>query len=264
MRELPNWWENCCPGASGGVTNTVWLNQQSRVWCPGIGTTEIRTLGGGVQREVIRIPDLIGAIAETACVAKVTRHAGSYGFTTLDRSDSAELPAAQESLCHTASIRHKAAASPHGKLIQVAEGKTMAQVGSHRTMLQIGAIGILNEASYVAISIAQVFGESVGREKVETIGKPFVQRGLEGIVEHLQLWEVERQNRRHIGLLIEISAAKVRKRAVARGIRPAEIGVENLRGLVEITSLMVPQMVSPSTYVADLSDRSSERTDAAR
>ena len=121
-------------------------------------------------------------------------------------------------------------------------------------MLQIGAIGILNEAAYVAISIAQVLGESVGREEVETIGKPFVQRCLEGIVEHLQLWEVEQQYRRHVGLLIEISSPKVRKRAAARGSRPAEIGVENLRCLVEVTSLMVPQMVSPSTYVADLSD----------
>ena len=31
MRELPNMCADCCPGASGGATNTAWLNQQSSV-----------------------------------------------------------------------------------------------------------------------------------------------------------------------------------------------------------------------------------------
>src|SRR5262249_1128400 len=130
----------------------------------------------------------------------------------------------------------------------------MAQIGSYRTMLQIGTIRVLYEATYVAICIAQIFGEGVSSQEIKAICKSFVQRRLEGVVEHLQLWKIEGKHRSHIGLLIEVSSAEVWKRTAARGGRPAEIGIENLRCLVKVARFMVPQVIGARAYVGDLRD----------
>ena len=142
---------------------------------------------------------------------------------------------------------------PNGKFIEVADGEAVAQVGHDGAVLQIGAIRILDEAADVAVGIAQVLGEGVRRQEIETVGEAFVQRCLECVVEHLQLRKVQRQDCGHVRLLVEIAPSKVRN-AVTR-VGAAEVGVQNLQRLVQIAGFVVPQMIGASSDVSDLSQK---------
>ena len=131
--------------------------------------------------------------------------------------------------------------------------KRCRRVRRHRSVFEVGSIGILNKPSDVAVGIAQVLGKGVGSQEIKSIGKAFVQRCLECVVKHLELREVQRQDRSQVGLLVKVPPAKVRD-AIA-GVRPAEIGIQYLQRLVQITGFVVPQVICPGPDVSDLSQK---------
>jgi len=117
-------------------------------------------------------------------------------------------------------------------------------------VLKVSSIRVLDESSGVPICIPQIFGEGVRSQEIETVGETLVQRGLERVIEHLQLRVVERKNRRHIRLLVEVPSAEVWSAVIRIG--SAEIGIENLQRLVQITRLVIPQVSGSGADVPDL------------
>src|SRR5947199_1606264 len=118
-------------------------------------------------------------------------------------------------------------------------------------MFQVGGIRVLYETADVAIGISQVFGERIGSKYVEPVREALVQRGLKSIVERLKLGIVQRQYLGHIRLLREVAPSEIRY--AIRGIRSTKVRIENLRRLVEIAGLVVPEIVGASSHVCDLS-----------
>src|SRR5260370_9783799 len=165
-------------------------------------------------------------VGEVASVAEVAGHPCRHRLAALSGGDSGELPTAQKGIRHAANIREESATTPDRQFIEITESKARAQMGCNWAVLQVSSIGVLNKPAHVAVGVAKVLGEGVGRQKVESIREPFIQGSLKRVIEHLQLRVVERQNRRHIRLLVEISAAEIRlSTRPSNGIRPAEIGV---------------------------------------
>src|SRR2546423_10995304 len=61
----------------------------------------------------------------------------------------------------------------------------------------------------------------------------------------MKLRKIQRQNVAQVRQYVEIRATKI-----SRGIR--EVGVQGLKGLVQVTDLMIPQVVCVRADVADL------------
>ena len=207
----------------------------------GIGTPEVGSLRGTVKRKVVWIANLVRPVTEASGVAEIGGQDPGYRFAALCRGDSGHLPASQNALGNTFHVTQEFSAMPDGEFIEVAYGEAVPQVRRHRSVFEVGSIGILNKPSDVAVGIAQVLGKGVGSQEIKSIGKAFIQRCLKCVVEHLELREVQRQDRSQVGLLVKVPPAKVGDAIV--GVRPAEIAIQYLQRLVQITGFVVPQVI---------------------
>src|SRR5690348_16043831 len=106
---------------------------------------------------------------------------------------------------------------------------------------------VLDRRSHVAICITQIVSQRVRGQEVKAAGEAFVQRGLKGVVEHLKLRKVQRQDVAQVGQDVEVRSTKI-----AGGIR--EVGVQRLKRLVQVTDLMIPQVICTRADVSDLCD----------
>ena len=122
--------------------------------------------------------------------------------------------------------------------VEVAYRQPLPQIRSDRSVLQIGEVGILHIAADVAIGVSQVLGKGVRRQHIEAVREAFVQGCLERVVGRLELRVVERQDLGHIGLLREVPSPVVGNAVVRVG--SAEVGVEWLWRLIEVTGLVIP------------------------
>src|SRR5579864_6187706 len=206
----------------------------------GMRTAKVRPLGGCVEGEVIWARNLVGPVAEATGVAQVARHAGRQRLTALGGGNSGQLPSTENCVHHAAHTCKKPPVTANGQLVQVTNGEAVTQIGHYWTVLQIWPIRILDKPANVSIGITQVLGKSVGSEEVQSICEAFIQRCLERVVEHLQLWKIKRQHGGHIRLLIEITPAVIREWAAEAIGGTAEVSIKDLRRLIEIARLVIP------------------------
>src|SRR5437763_1369239 len=119
------------------------------------------------------------------------------------------------------------ATAPHRQIVQVADHEPMAQIGLYRSVVLVHRVRILHKRADVPVGVAQVVGESVGGQQVETIGKVPVQRSLERVVEGVKLRVIQRQNYAQVRQYTEVWPTHV---AGSVG----EIRIQRQIGLVQV------------------------------
>src|SRR5215471_1272682 len=103
---------------------------------PGIRATKVGSLRRGIEREGVGISNLIRAVAETSRVAQVGRHNCRDSFTTLGSRDSPYFPTAKKPVGDAICAPQPALPSSYRKLVEIADGETVAQIRSDGTMLK--------------------------------------------------------------------------------------------------------------------------------
>src|SRR6516165_277255 len=242
------------------LTRREWRSYKRSLVVPAIeclmtwaAAAKVGLLRWDIEREIIRICELIGAVTETTGVAQVTGHTRSQRFSALYGGYPRQLPSTQKRIHYGACVRQKVAVAADRQLIQIADGKAVAKIRHYRTMLQIRPIRILDKSANIAIGVAHIVGIGVGSEEVQSISEALVQRRLERVVKHLQLRIIEGQHGCHIRLLTEILAAIIWVRAAGAGGRSTKVRIRDLRSLVQIAGLVVPQVIRACADVTNLS-----------
>jgi len=136
------------------------------------------------------------------------------------------------------------------EFVEIADSEAVTQIRDDWAVFKISSIRVLDKAPCVAVGIAQVLSESISRQKIETVGEALVQRGLEGVVKHLQLRIINGRTAVMFGCWLKYLRPKSK---YSYSDRAAEICVEESATAGSDRWLRDSKDGSASSDVADLS-----------